>query len=292
MSEEAHQDVMMQHAVRAFYHTFLAFCSAFLSIGSLPVEAILRRNMGARYFNPLSVALSYGFVLVFILLVRTVGLHRNITSYTNAERSALFASIAIFSGFLLMSPVCSIWQFVWIARRRRLRVRCHSRYPGDSLPIWGKIPDWVGRYQWQFYIEPSLIAVVGCIAWRGSAILGMYFILAAIALFAKHAIMHMRLTGAILDSIDAQIESEQMQSYISEWKEPSAAATEGFIVPPIVKTLSKEQRVKYFDATSNLDPRLQELLGENNPRPLQPIPSEPLREDTPSSTPPPGPTAS
>jgi len=253
--------------------------TSIVQIASLPFEVVLRKQMGVRYLSAAPVLAS----LILIIASGFFGgwldrsIDRTAARFSHATgvdvgfgeseaRDRLEAADEAagfnpaFAVILAVYLVAVLGQVTLIGNRQRKGIRCHSRYGGDSWGFWSKIPRFPGQYYWQYYIEPLGIVVTG-LALRGiSPSLSLYFLIGGLGLFIKHNLAHRKFMTSVLDAMDAQIESRWASEYMTDWKEPGAIATEGFVVPPFIMKQSRAEKLQYFATTAKLDPKLQDLM--------------------------------
>ncbi len=146
-----------------------------------PVEVFLRKcgTMGSRYPPPLATLLAIPWLLLFPVL-------------TGAPQHA--------EGVYGLGALWFYAAFVHNGRRRQLeRKGCyqHSRFKGFSV---------FGHYG--YYIEPLTVTGAGFLALVYSPALGVYLVLAAVALLVNHGTIEQRDNAHIRALRDAVIEQE------------------------------------------------------------------------------------
>lgn len=262
---------------------FYKLVTTVVQVASLPFEVVLRRQMGVRQLSPVPILASFYLIMAFgaVSTLATQAaraleaMQRPRTTARTAEeqfgwytpnqgkREEAPQSPRFDLAFLalaLIYIIAVLWQVHFIVRRREQGIRCHSRYWGDSWPIWSRLPFFPGQYYWQFIFEPAGLIGMGLIVRTMHTMLGAFILCGGVGLFIKHYIAHRKFMGSVLDAVDAQIESRWASEYMSQWREPGAVTTEGFVVPPFIQKRSNAEKLQYFATTARLDPKLQELL--------------------------------
>ena len=187
-----------------------------LNLVAIPFQVIVRRNFGERYFSIVSFVLAMAMFAgggVFLDGGR-IGLH------------VCFAIVALVMG---------VWHQLEIVRRNRRGEVFHSYYDGDSFQwfyrVFGEDNSNVARF-W----EPLLVFLLGfllSVMFRQSNFI-QWTALGSFALFVKATIEYDVWRHRVLDVIDSQIESKNMQAAV-EGKKPKE--TQGFQICGIPKSL-------------------------------------------------------
>ena len=213
-----------------------------MNLVAIPFQVVVRRNFGERYFSVVSFVLSMSMFATFGFMMdgERIGLH------------VCFAIVAIVMG---------VWHQLEIFRRNRRGEVFHSYYDGDSFQwfyrVFGENNSNVARF-W----EPLFVFLLGfflSVMFRQSNFV-QWTALGSFALFAKANMEFNVWRHRVLDVIDAQIESKNMQAAV-EGKKPKE--TQGFQICGIPKHYSQEQRQGLARAMTGLDPELQDLIAES-----------------------------
>ncbi len=237
---------MNQQQPSSMYEEFqkiLNYAQIIVRFLSITVEVFLRYSFGERYLNLINV---YGAVLLLAVAI-------DIPFLLGRERSLIQIFLL---AYILMCIVhkLSIW------RRKKKGVRWHSRYAGTSYEFWKLLP--FKQYTIQFYFEPLLVFLLGVlISNLTNDALGGWLMFSALCLAITGQIDAARYRNQVLDVMDSQIESEQLNATVVEMKDPSQ--TEGFYVPVSLNNYSPAQRVGFADAMRRIDPKLRDIMSGN-----------------------------
>ncbi len=231
------------------FRKLVAFGHLFLAIFSTTLIVFLRHRFGQRYLN----SFTFGLAFVLIMLVSVFG--ADLAEGTNLEEGASSGT-----GWLMLYGWAFLILGAWHAISARLRARqgerWHSWCPGIShlmkiLPF--------NLYTTHRYVEPAFGAIAGFLIMKTfSAPLGGFIVWSAAALFLVETIAARQAKSFLLDSIDQQIEQENMAASLIEQK--PLRETHGFTVMG-AEILNQDSRTKLASAATRLDPELQDLLG-------------------------------
>lgn len=125
-------------------------------------------------------------------------------------RPALMSVLFFFS--LLVLVVCHC---IYTFQRNRLSgAEPHSTSAGDSWKIWQRYG--FQKAAIQRYLEPALCAVTGLLMLIPDLFLGGWLLAAAVALFVKEQQSRFKISRRILDSIDAKIEAQALNTSLKQ----------------------------------------------------------------------------
>ena len=236
---------MNQQQQSPLYEEFqkvLNYTQMIVRVFSVTVEVFLRHSFGERYLNIFN---CYGAVILLAVGYQFFG-----------REEPLLWLYAL--AFILMCIVhrVSIW------RRKKKGMRWHSRYAGTSYDFWQFLP--FKQYTIQRYFEPALVLLLGFLIFNIFADpLGGWLVVSALSLAVSAQIDAARFRNQVLDVMDSQIESEQLNAAVVELKDPSQ--TEGFYVPVSLNNYSPAQRASFADAMRRIDPKLRDIMSGNQP---------------------------
>ena len=243
-----------------------AYAIVFLAMQtiSLTVEVFLRQKFGERYLDPLMAMLGYGLLmfaafsgfvggkqwmllvyaqlyLAFVLLHKLSTFHRNLKgerwhSYSEGISHRILTIPAILAARLVgaLVPV----RFLGEGYKQRLsawmRELAHLRF------------------------EPVLVMIVGGLTMQADEVFGLYLFWAGLAMAFKNELKRLDDRRDVLNLLDQTIEATHQRDAAMGLKEPEEA--EGFRV--YGTPLSAGEQKTIASAYANLDPKLQELVGE------------------------------
>lgn len=178
---------------------------------SVTTEVFLHYNFGERYFNKLGV-LTGAFLLLFGLFV--------LPNFIQSPAFVVFFGVAV---------AVSVVHLLLIGYRSHYAARWHSYSPGipwlhRALPNLdlGLVMRW---------IEPAIVASASAMCFQlGERPLGIYFGIAAGAMFVKGQLEWYQARRMYLDAVDSQIESEVLGAMLAE-SDPAPYAKHGMILP-------------------------------------------------------------
>ena len=246
------------------------------------LTVFFRYDFGARYFNIVDILgssftlLFIGGFIAFLFEVRESNSGSDTTAKitsaaTNAAQDNSFKVLIFFLfAFLIMCAV-HILQ-AWNAKKKR--PIWHSRYSGTShlsviLPtsahafIETEIALFLGiseRYLIQRFIEPFIAFVAGVVLLSGiNQPLGAWFTFSALSLGFVEWIDNARAKNRLFDSIDAQIESQNLGEAIRGAAQIRGTATAGFVMP-VSPNLKPKQQQDLAEGMTRLDPALEAIL--------------------------------
>lgn len=220
-----------------------------LSLFTFPVEVFIRKNLGERYFTLPKVLLGFVFLNLYTLFV-----------------GGLLGRSSILIGLVLLAYLVLCAMHAWAIRKRKKAKRlCHSRYLGDSLRFWQKLPIYekIGQYGVQRWLEPSALIGLGVVFFFITKFWGVFLLFSGFALFLKHYAIHREFVSHLLNTIDKRIEGEQLEKALTEWTDPADLATDGYVLPPFIITQSPGERLDFLTSLGNLSPELQQLYNES-----------------------------
>lgn len=251
-----------------FGDPFRAYALAEFFLGQFAKTIIVffRYDFGERYFN---VADMLGSTATFI----GIGFFIVLASEAIDNKGDAIAFTAFLIGFLAMSILHRIlaWQY------KKIRPHWHSRYSGTSfvslfidrfetsreiaysfVQFFG-VPE---RYIIQRYIEPG-IAFFASIPFFFiiNRPLGVWLMVSSMSLAVTEWLAGARSRDRILDAIDAQIESQNLNKVIAG--ETNPAQTDGFVLP--VPSYYEDwrrgaERQTLYEGMTKLDPTLQAMM--------------------------------
>lgn len=201
------------------------FFALVFSLFSVPAEVFLRYNFGERYLTLGRMILGYILITYYWSFS---------TSLLNLTRGKSAGWDMFTSAFRLCFVLGCVFHVIWIQIRKSRGVRCHSRYAGDSLPLWRRLPFYEaigGQYNVQLYLEPLLLMILSVILHGRSAALGEFLFFCSLSLFAKGWSQHSAFKGRLQDITDRQIEAEQLAEAGKRWRDPAGLATDGYVIP-------------------------------------------------------------
>lgn len=230
-----------------------------LSYLTLSVEVLLRSNLGERYLTPFRCFVVAGGMGAWFMLMSMFSLFGSRNAFLLANRLGV-AALAY-----LMILAALAWQMYQIHKRKRNKIRLHSRYSGDSWPLLRRLPalDAIGGHAGiQYYLEPAILCAAGIATGilPFTAALSTWLFYSGLALAIKGAIQRSHIEGQVLDSIDRTIEADALGALITEWKDMGSKTTWGYVVPFYMKAASQQERIAFATSSMKLHPRLQEIL--------------------------------
>lgn len=215
------------------------------SLFSVPAEVFLRYNFGERYFTLFRMVLGYLLITYYWSLVNLI--HWGSSAFLDT-----------FSGTLRLAYIAAcIFHILCIARRRFRNIRCYSRYPGDSLPFWRKLPfyDFIGgQYNVQLYLEPLLLLLLSNIVGYFNGSLANFLFFCALSLFVKGYTQHVAFRQRVTEIVDRQIEAEQLQNAVNNWSDAAGLKTDGYVVPPEYRFGTANQKREHLSHLGKLYP--------------------------------------
>jgi hypothetical protein len=223
------------------FQKILNYTQMIVRFFSVTVEVFLRHSFGERYLN---VFTAYGAIILLAI---------------GYEFPLFYPKRFLFAVFALAFVFMCFVHRITISKRRRKGVRWHSRYAGTSYDFWKIIP--LEQHITQLYFEPTLIILAGflIIGFTGDR-LGGWLVFSGLCLAVTGQIDAARFRNQVLDVMDSQIESEQLNRAVVELKDPSQ--TEGFSVPVSLNNYSSAQRVSFADAIRRVDPALRGMMSD------------------------------
>jgi|GEM_PF-6979690 len=206
------------------------------------VEVFARAHFGERYLSIGRIAASFVLLQIACTMLLVVG-----------GRGAANGLMLLSFAFLLMAGV----HRVQIAVRNGQGVLWHSFCPGESFFLVVPWPDSMNMNPWRigFLVEPVAVVGVGFVLTSLDLATGIAVMLSGVAMLAVTTLQYQQYRDALLNRIDAQIESEVMAEAL-EGK--PMTKTKGFVVPG-AKQLAKTA-IDYQQAAAGLDPELRELI--------------------------------
>lgn len=207
-----------------------------LSLFTVPAEVFLRCNFGERYLTLPRMALGYLLIALYWNFTGLIG-----GAFSRQSLALGGIGKALSAAYVLACLV----HFGSVAVRKLKGVRCYSRYAGDSLLPWRRLPFYDaigGQYNVQLYGEPLLLIALHFVLKPFVPQLGVFFLLCGVSLLVKGYAQHAAFRQRVLDTVDRQIEAEQLGKAVSEWKDPAGLATEGYVIPSYLRQRPAEQR--------------------------------------------------
>ena len=226
---------------------------------------IFRHDFGERYFNVVdtvgSSATFAGFAVVALILL--------------AE-----ANDGYIVGFFLLGFIAVSISHLFVAGQRdRQGRRWHSRYAGTSYLAFlapGNV------FFVQRYIEPFVALLGGSFLYSINKPLGIWVAFSGICIAITEQLAAQRFRNKFLDTVDAQIEAENLGEAIAGKKD--ATETEGYILP-IPTYYSDERRAELYDGMKKLDPALQAMIDDADAAKKELEPPTPLFYEEESNSP-------
>lgn len=234
-----------------------------LSFLTLSVEVLLRRNFGQRYLTPFRCLVVAGGMGAWFMLM-------SVATVFGTSNKFVMANMLGVSGVAYSAILAALAWHMWEIRRRKVnKARLHSRYAGDSWPIFRKILaiDALGGHAGvQYYVEPAILCFAGIATGvlPFTVTLSTWLFYSGLALAVKGAIQRSWIEGQVLDAIDRTIEADALGALITEWKDTDSKTTWGYVVPFSMKAASQQERITYAASSIKLHPRLQEILKTPN----------------------------
>jgi len=101
-------------------------------------------------------------------------------------------------------------------RRRHSVTEPLSSSAGDSWKFWNRFG--YTKATIQRYIEPALCMISGLFVSMQDPFLGVWLKLSAVALFIKEQISRFRINRRIIDSVDAKVEAQTLNSSLKQYQ--------------------------------------------------------------------------
>lgn len=182
--------------IRRYTRILLFLGKWLMRLLSASVEAYLRFNFGRRYVLMLLGAFCFMAVC---------------SDYNSGP--AMLTNL-----FLLGLAVQVIRHFIYVFRRRRLAIaEPHSASAGVSWKYWQRLgfaPATV-----QQYFEPMVCGTAGWIISMADPFLGCWLMASAVALFVKEQMNRWRMTNRIIESLDAKLEAQRLNTSLTQFKQ-------------------------------------------------------------------------
>ena len=241
---------------------FFRLLFAFFTVLTFPVEVFIRRNMGERYFSFFNIGIGFFVIILFFIYLNSLlylGVQLEILE-TYPQLLIYPMQVIIFA--YLVACIFHIRAIWW---RKKRKIKCHSKYCGDSLRFWNKLPyiKNYGQYYIQLYFEPAAFILVGTILSFFISFYGSLLINCGIGLFIKYYSFHRFLVSQLLNSIDQQLEAEAYHKALKGWTEPSNLGTQGVVIPEFIKHQEPLERLNALKTIGELHPSLQELYRQS-----------------------------
>lgn len=221
------------------YEASLSIISLISGCFAISVVPFIRKDFGERYLSWLNLFFGYTVVANFTFLG---SLFATLIRWNGQQFMALF-----FLAFIAMS-LYRRWE---INRRNNAGVEWHSMYMGTSI-----LPLPFSTEKIYKFFEPALVFAAGRLLWDISGQVGLWLMIAAVALFVNNHIVYYSERRAMLDLRDAQIEAKYLSAALAG---KPVTETGGFVVAESsIKLMGTDARLK--DAFANLPPELKEVL--------------------------------
>lgn len=222
VSRTATDAIMSQNPFGSFMKIILLWV---MSIFSLTVEVLLRRNFGERYLPMSAVVTSAVAYLLLILVNRGPGFNVLAGAFSLFPRPGLLAWL-----FLLVFIGAGAWHRYRTFRRNWYTGPAwHSYAAGDSWlrPVTAQ---WRDRLPFvpvmeatQRYIEPAAVVLVGLVLMIVDGFLGGWLVIAGLCLLVKEQLKHQGIRNAYLNLVDSQLEAQAMTELLKTgWNDLSA----------------------------------------------------------------------
>lgn len=215
-----------------------------LRLSTVSLEVFLHYGFGERFFRLIDLVLG-------ILALYMAGYFAQVVS-PGSFKPLVYFGVAVL--------VAGLAQLIFIQIRKSRGVVIHSRYWGNSWPIFY----WMGlsHQRIQHYVEPLFAFLVSVVVslYTPYVLVGYWIGIGAVCWVFLCQIEMWKWNNKILDAIDHEIEAKYFEEAVVDRKSPKE--TQGFFVP-VSPNFTKAQRSTLKDAFERLDPKLQELMGES-----------------------------
>jgi hypothetical protein len=223
------------------FELFLSLLNLITGCFAISVVPFIRKDFGERYLGWLNLFFGYTVVANFTFLGSMVAI---LMRQGGSQLMMVF-----WLAFIVMS-LYRRWE---IHRKNDAGIEWHSMYMGTSI-----LPLPISREKIYKFVEPALVYGVGHTLWAFSGQVGLWLMIAAVALFINNHIVFYNERRALLDMRDAGIESKYLGAALSG---KPATETAGFVVAESsVKLMRQDSGLK--EAFSNLAPELANMLSE------------------------------
>ncbi len=226
-------------------------------VSSAPVLVMLRRNFGEREFSFLYVVLQSVVILVVgggLASPSPDGVA--IGGYSGSENFGIYShQVAYLVAGLVF--FLGVYHQLGIMGRNRRGERWHSKYDGDSLPIFNILPFSSSGFVVRMVYEPMFVFLLAVVISIANPLLGMWLAVSSIFLVFLSRIAFSGARDAYLDAVDAQIESEHMEASLNG---SPPTETQGYVVRGVSDASSKDRgrMVKRLQGGSSAVPIMQE----------------------------------
>jgi hypothetical protein len=206
---------------------------------AISVVPFIRKDFGERYLGWLNLFFGYTVVANFTFLGSMIAI---LTRQGGSQLMFVF-----WLAFIVMS-FYRRWE---IHRKNNAGIAWHSMYMGTSI-----LPLPISKEKIYKFVEPAIVYGVGHTLWAFSGQVGLWLMIAAVALFINNHIVFYNERRAMLDMRDAQIESKYLSAALSG---KPANETAGFVVAESnVKLMKQDAGLK--EAFEKLSPELGNVL--------------------------------
>lgn len=186
---------------------------------------LLRRNLGERLLKLLAIPMGVCLVAAVVgTLALIFGFQMELSKELTAAGAARGIVYALTENCLLLFT-CYLYskRFVEARKRKRAKIIFHSFYFGDSV-LWGKLPLQTRLFRtqerWKIIGDPLLGFVVGILiaGFTGSLIGGLLW-MGSLCLLILQILREAKMETKLLNAIDNQIEAQEFQARLAEWRE-------------------------------------------------------------------------
>lgn len=203
-------------------------------------EAFCRYSFGKRYV-PWIIA-SFLFCSAFTGLMQ----------FADLQRPAPLMGLYLFAFFILV-----LFHIAFLCRPSRVSI--HSQSCGKSWPLWQRFTR--SERKTQALIEPAVHIIASIIVLKADQLLSMWLLAAGLCLFAKEAITGWNQHIGLLDTVDARIEGERMNTAVRGTT--SAPNSGDQTATPVVaaQRTQQQQQNSLPQIIRNLDPALRRMIA-------------------------------
>ncbi len=244
-----------------------AFFEIILRFMSLPLEVVLHRQFGERYFSGTS-------IVMWVVIVGSI-LSANQTGGPGRINLLLVSPGLI--GFMIVYLIMGVWHLGGIYNRAIHAVQLYSYYDGIPAPclFWFE-PSLPAGLNWEDlvkrYAEPMLVFLISFPLQLIDPLFGAFLCVSSVALYMRNTITFRRMRTLFLDARDAMLLGQVMQKALSG--DTAARDNYGFAIPGR-KSGNDLARAAASVAYGQLDPLFKGMLK----RPDQGSPETPAPQN-------------
>ena len=234
---------------------FAVFLVQTLSLGP---QVVLRRNFGERHFSQFGPPMYFLTMWFFLAVTYAIS-----EQPATAELVGSYVPISLFSAsvtagafpLLLTVQVFYLFHRAVIFYRNRKGQEWHSRYDGDSLPVFTSLDRFAEKWHFlprfsKLIGEPSICFILGLLLIPGYRFVGGWVAISGLLLFVYEGIVWENIRHRYLDKVDARLEAQ----YELALRNPEVPRKE-------LDKKSKEKRLPIYMPINDVRERIFEAQG-------------------------------